>query len=392
MNIYIIFTNSIPSNNAYANRICGLVKGLAKIGNKMTIINPYLGNELNDLCAKPFKKYKLGQASYINLMGLQKKPKHRIFQIVFGFVGIINTFIYLLFCRNVEHIILCADTLEWIIPLKLISKIKKSTLIREQNEYPNYYQFAENFQKKHIIARQSRYNYFDAIIFMTHYLESFFRQYKYNGKSVIIPMTVDLERFDGIPECNDNFYITYIGSLYGNKDGLEDLIKAYAILTNKCKDIIEKLRIIGDNSQIEKLKNIYALIEQYGIKDKVVFTGSVARDKVPFLLKNNKLLVLSRPNHRQAEGGFPTKLGEYLATSNPVVVTRVGEIDRYLKDEHSVFFAEPNNPEDFADKMYKALSNPLLAEEVGRNGRQVAETVFNYKVQAVRLHNFLISL
>lgn len=365
---------------------------MSELSNKVCILNSYVGNEKNDLNAKPFKKYRIGTANYINLMGLRKKPKRRILQIIFGLLGIINTCFYLVLKKKIDHVILCADTLDWIIPLKLISKIKRCTLIREQNEYPNYYQFAENFQKKHIIAKQSRYNYFDAIIFMTHYLESFFRQHKYNGKSVIIPMTVDLERFDSIPKSKDNIYITYIGSLYGNKDGLEDLIKAYAILFNKSKELKERLRIIGDNSQIEKLKYIYTLIEQNGIKDNVVFTGSIVREKVPFLLKNSKLLVLARPNHRQAEGGFPTKLGEYLATSNPVVVTRVGEIDAYLTDKHSVFFAEPNNPKDFAEKMFEALTNSLLAEEVGKNGRKVAETVFNYKVQAVRLHNFLKTL
>lgn len=392
MNIYIIFTNSIPSNNAYANRICTLVKGLSELHNNVCILNSYVGNEKNDINTKPFKKYRIQNANYINLIGITKKPKMRVLQIIFGAFGIINTCLYLLLIRKIDYVILCADTLDWIIPLKIFSKIKSFKLIREQNEYPRYYQHPEYYKNKLLIAKRSRYSMFDAFIFMTHRLDDFFKQNGYKGKSIILPMTVDLERFEGIPKNEDNLYITYVGTLYGNKDGLGDLINAYALLINKNKDLKERLRIIGDNSQIEELKYIYTLIEQYGIKYKVVFTGSVTRDKVPFLLKNSKLLVLARPNHLQAEGGFPTKLGEYLATANPVVVTRVGEIDKYLIDKQSVFFAEPDNPEDFADKMSEVLSNPLLAEEVGKNGRKVAETVFNYKVQAVRLHNFLKTL
>ena len=49
------------------------------------------------------------------------------------------------------------------------------------------------------------------------------------------------------------------------------------------------------------------------------------------------MLVLARPDNIQAKGGFPTKLGEYLATGNPVVVTKVGEIPNYLIDGVNAF-------------------------------------------------------
>ena len=50
---------------------------------------------------------------------------------------------------------------------------------------------------------------------------------------------------------------------------------------------------------------------------------------------------MARPDSRQARGGFPTKLGEYLATGKPVCVTKVGEITVYLEDNVSAFLAEP---------------------------------------------------
>lgn len=70
---------------------------------------------------------------------------------------------------------------------------------------------------------------------------------------------------------------------------------------------------------------------------------------MPQMLKNAEALVLDRPNSLQAQYGFPTKLGEYLLTGNPVVVTKVGDIPLYLKDGVSALLSEDRNPKEFAE-------------------------------------------
>lgn len=91
---------------------------------------------------------------------------------------------------------------------------------------------------------------------------------------------------------------------------------------------------------------------------------------------------MARPNNRQAKGGFPTKLGEYLATSKPVVLTKVGEIPLFLTDGVNAYLSEPDNAESFAKKLDEALSNQKEARKVGLNGRHLADTVFNYRIIA----------
>jgi len=98
---------------------------------------------------------------------------------------------------------------------------------------------------------------------------------------------------------------------------------------------------------------------------------------------------LARPNNIQAENAFPTKLGEYLASSTPVVVTAVGEIPNYLKDGKSAFIAKPGDSENFANKIEEALSDYENALQVGINGRRVAETHFNNKIQTVKIIKFI---
>ncbi len=100
-----------------------------------------------------------------------------------------------------------------------------------------------------------------------------------------------------------------------------------------------------------------------------------------------KHLLLARPANKQSEGGFPSKLGEYLSTGNPVVITNTGEISDYLEDGVSAFIAEPDSIESFSDKLEEAYKSPI-SKSIGLKGKEVAEKYFDYKIQASKLSSF----
>jgi glycosyltransferase involved in cell wall biosynthesis len=101
-------------------------------------------------------------------------------------------------------------------------------------------------------------------------------------------------------------------------------------------------------------------------------------------------LALARPNSQQSEGGFPTKLGEYLASGRPVCVTDIGEISDYLVNDKSAFFAEPGSFISFSQAITKALSAADI-EKVGKEGQKIAFQIFNKDIQSKRLYDFLVS-
>lgn len=92
---------------------------------------------------------------------------------------------------------------------------------------------------------------------------------------------------------------------------------------------------------------------------------------------------------RKAQGGFPTKLGEYLVTGLPVVVTKTGEIPLFLQHGQNALLCEPGDVDYFAANLRWALENYDNASRIGREGRVKAETVFNARVQAKELSTFL---
>jgi len=143
---------------------------------------------------------------------------------------------------------------------------------------------------------------------------------------------------------------------------------------------------VGDGKDTPKLKKY---VNQMGISESVIFTGSVNRDEIPCVLSNSSILILARTNNKRAMGGFPTKLGEYLASGKPVIVTNVGEISEYLTDKQNAYIIEPNNIEALYN-CFKYIADHYEEEiNVGLEGRKLAEGIFNYKSQAIRMYDFI---
>ena len=133
-------------------------------------------------------------------------------------------------------------------------------------------------------------------------------------------------------------------------------------------------------------------IKELKLVERIKWVGEYPRDTIPSIICNAKLLVLPRPDSKQAQGGFPTKLGEYLATGRPVCATNVGEISEYLEDNKSVYFAKPGSVKSFVNTMSNALKDDEQANNVGEQGKKAAELYFNKKIQSKTLYNFLKQL
>ncbi|MBN1183506.1 MAG: glycosyltransferase family 4 protein [Bacteroidales bacterium] len=386
MRIHFVYSDNFPAPSAYANRIHSLAKGLILQGDHVVvnIVFPGAKEKAANTIEKtgiynsvPFKYYT--KKLY--------KPDNRIIKKVVGIFGILS-YIFSLFRNHrsaPDFIILCSSHFGHIFSLHLISKILHFKLLREKNEYPLFIIYNRKY-----LAAKKRYQYFDGFIFMTYHIKQFFEnQLNIKSKSIVLPMTVDLERFKTYDQDNETKinYITLIGDVTGEKDGVYFLIHAFNLVHLEFPQI--RLQLVGNLTNKDQLRNKLDLIQSLNLTDFIDFTGLVERDKIPGLLLNSKLLVLPRPLSKQAEGGFPTKLGEYMASGKPIIVTRTGEIQRYLEDGVHAFFVEPNDHVKFAEKIRAVLTNYEISLKVGLNARQLAYEIFSLEVQGLRLHNFM---
>lgn len=164
---------------------------------------------------------------------------------------------------------------------------------------------------------------------------------------------------------------------------MDELIKAFAITHKKHPDV--KLYVVGSMPDKYDATGNLRLIDNLDIKDSVILKGIQPANAVPQILKDATICALDRPDSLQAQNGFPTKLGEYLLSETPVVVTKVGDIPLFLKDGESAMLAEERNPKEFADKMNWLLEHPEEAAQIGKKGAEIALQSFNSETETDKI-------
>lgn len=357
---------------AWTNRVLGYVKGLSELGVIVTLV--YLISD------KRRNRYNIDipNVHVINLWEqdgfLAKKIRH------FSFV------INLLKARRLiqgDDIFIYGGE-EFI--LKTFLQLKnRGKVLTEITENP--FVGCNNIVQKWNVRRKLRaIMKSDKIFVISKNLKHFFIEQGYLESDIsVINMFVDDSRFANVSKEVDFKYIAYCGVVSYNKDGVDILIRAFARFHKECSQY--KLLIIGRGENGEIIKQLSDLARREQVEDYVVFTGAIEPSMMPKYLVNADILALARPDNLQAQHGFPTKLGEYLATGNPVVVTAVGEIPNFIKHKDNGLLAIPNNVEDFADKLIWVAKNPHWAAKIGENGKKMVKKEFSYLCQSKILFN-----
>ena len=185
-------------------------------------------------------------------------------------------------------------------------------------------------------------------------------------------------------ETRDKIILFY-GALEKRK-GTDILIEAFNMLNTEYLIHNTKLVIVGTGPE---KKDLELRITNYELKDKVVFLDWMLNDELPALLSEADVFVFpSRPI-----GGWEEQFGYAMAEAGacgvPVVATNIGSIGEVVIDGRSGFLVEPNDPGQLAEAINKILSNPELAEEMGKFGREYVEKNFSHKIIAGKILNFL---
>lgn len=365
MKTAIVNTLPAPSGNASVNRFLGYGKELVK-----------QGVEVDALSSASFEDSIL-DGVHIHSCGKGK-----------GMLGALLGIMSKVLNGKYDVVILISNSLLLIYPLWMVCKIYGIKLLQEKSEFP--FVLMKKGTLKELFAKfyvNTTYKLFDGLIVMTKPLMKYFQgKVRKNCQLFEMPMTVDTERFT-INKQHSKYgdYIAYCGNMAGNKDGVLNLIEAFNFASPEILGV--KLLLIGGSSNQEDWERIVAAVKDTG-NDNIILYGKASRDEMPALLKNAKALALARPSSLQSTGGFPTKLGEYLATGNPVVVTGVGDIPQYL-NESNAFVVEPDNNKAFSDALISVFGDYDNARAIGRKGQELAQTVFSSQVQSQRLYKYL---
>lgn len=174
---------------------------------------------------------------------------------------------------------------------------------------------------------------------------------------------------DGETDSSHGVLVGYCGSLIEAKDGLRLLVRALAGLADRTV----RLRIVAGPHSDEQRRDLDDAVRALGMENRVEVVGPVPTNEVQQLLSECHVLALPRPVSRQAEGGFPTKLGEYLSTGRPVVVSAVGSIPASLRNRSDALLVAPGDVGQLTDALEELVGDGRLRTSIGFAGRARAE-------------------
>ena len=222
-------------------------------------------------------------------------------------------------------------------------------------------------------------NFVDGIIVISKKLLNKYNNNKYNKRIIHIPISSENYNMNFKRIENDKFTFLYSGT-FGKKDGVSFLIDAFKKLSINYNYI--KLILSGIIS-----KPINLQIKDY---DRIDYVGLIDDKNYYKFLSNANVLMMTRINSKYANSGFPFKLGEYLATANPVIATNVSDVSDYLIDKKNALIAKPSSVLSIYEKMEFCLNNKDKLNLIGINGKKVSLKYFNPDINGEKIEQFIL--
>jgi len=142
--------------------------------------------------------------------------------------------------------------------------------------------------------------------------------------------------------------------------GVQTLIKAVPLLKDDIPNL--KVMIVGDGEYRSQLEE---MAQSLGVDSHVVFTGLVPFERVPSLIAEADIGVVSALIPL-----LPNKLFEYLALDKPVVVAANSSVQAFF-DDYSVKFYQPDNEQDLAQSILELYRNPDTMANLAAGGSAI---------------------
>lgn len=176
--------------------------------------------------------------------------------------------------------------------------------------------------------------------------------------------------------------VVYAGT-FDLKDGVDTIIEGFRKFNLENKD--SELLLIGKSDQQARYQFEYKDCEN------IVFKGYVPDEQFYDMLKNADVLCMCRTNSGFSNAGFPFKLGEYLATGNPVISTRASDVCDYLTPDDA-YLVDFESPDSISDALKSISGNREEAKRIGLNGFKKYQKFFSPDSNGKLMLDLIISL
>lgn len=266
-------------------------------------------------------------------------------------------------CNNIFDLVFASAFFAKKLKLPLICSL--TTQIQHANPYLN--KILEVFDRtfvKYLFAK-----YVDVFIAGDKETERYIneRYNRYKGIKTLHYGISGMEEFSNIKRnySKTNYRLVSLGHVSYVKDRKE-LIKAMPFV--KAKYPGAQIKIIGSlfSSQIER-----EIISQ-NVKDDIIFTGIIERNKIPAQIEDSDIGSMFFSNVPYSKGVGSANI-ELMASGLPVILDAYEDNfgpDMPFKNGVHFIKLESRNPEWIANKMIELFQNPEMRERIGNAGKE----------------------
>lgn len=196
------------------------------------------------------------------------------------------------------------------------------------------------------------------------------------------PVGADLEKFK--PKLDGSWVkkrygigedlVLYVGQLHGAQY-VDLFIRAANVVLHKHPDA--KFMIVGEGFLEHILRK---LTLNLGLEKKVIFTGSVPHDDIPYYVAAASVCVAPFKDTEVTKCKSPLKIVEYLASAKPIVASLVGEVRNMLGG--CGVLIKPGDYHSLAEGILRLLEDRELRESLAKAARKRSEAKYNWRYTA----------
>jgi glycosyltransferase involved in cell wall biosynthesis len=209
------------------------------------------------------------------------------------------------------------------------------------------------------------------------------------GRIEVIENGVDADKYRPIPRVDakrlvdidpDTRLLVCVGHLVPLK-GFHRIIAALPRLREEFPNL--SLAIVGGSANAAYARQLHELVDQLGLRSRVIFPGSVPADRVVQWLNASDVLVLCSDRE-----GCPNVVWEAMACGRPVVSPKVGAVEEMVPADAGILFDSPGDGPALVASVSLALNTEWDSERI----RSHAEAHTWAHVASRVIHQWRLSL
>lgn len=230
------------------------------------------------------------------------------------------------------------------------------------------------------------YKFFDGAMPISDKLVSYYGKTAPGKPFIKLPILCDYGKFD-LPKTYEEPYFLYCGSI-NYMEVIEFILECYKALGST----EAKMYMIVSGGTERETRELQDKINSRFKDEPVQLYTNIPYGKLVHLYNHAIALLIPLRPTLQDTSRFPHKIGEYLASGNPVITTNVGEIKNYFQDKETALVANAFDISDFTEQMKFVLKEPRRAKEIGENGKKLGLSNFDYHIHGSRMMEFIDKL